>query len=637
MKRLSRILAASRFGVAAALASSILVPSHALAQKLPGATPPPGPFQLPAPAPVPTSAPQQTVKTTIVHSQPTLSPAGVLYNSALNDFKAGRTDAAVAKLRQFSGKYPKDATARGLLGYLELRESQTSPNALVTASRDLGAAVALQPKNVVNRSNYASALLQQKRWADAAVQLRVVAQMQPNDTTTQLRLAGSLGELGRTQEANALYAKIVQSPSCPPFALFQYGITLAQAQKDAAAAKLFDRAAKLEPTNAAAWNDAGICYERAGSDKDAARCLAQAVKLGPTDPYRTRFVYGTALARLGRSADAIQQFRYITTMQPTSQPAWFNLGLVNDRAGHIDDALAAYGQARQLAPNHVPTLLNTCRLLIEKGQTSDAIDILSGASQAQPKVEVLHAALGAAYLQESKPVQTRSEWESALVLDPGDNLTRARLAQLYLNDSEWAKALAEYNVLVKAAPDSDSMLNQRAEALEQLKQYSPAMDDLRRALALNPKNAIAWNNLGTIQEHLSHTADALAAYRKAAALSPTLTEAKTNIGRLTGHPSASPPPIIPGGIVVQPSAPIKAVPATSQPQPVTIPAAVPPATVQPTPSAPSAASSQSTPVVSVPAVPAPQTPGTSGSAANQSSSTPSTASQAVSGSGTIKP
>jgi len=423
---------------------------------------------------------------------------------------------------------PSDPVARGLLGYLELRQEQNVDE----ATSDLEAAVKLDPKNMTNQSNLASAYLQQQKWAQAIPILRLVEASKPGDGFTGARLAGALAETGDLTDSLPIYAKIVKFPNCPEAVIKNYALTLARDKQYAAAAAEYDKVAAMDPTDAAAWDSAGICYATIGKQQDAVSRLAVSLKLGPEDPYRTRFLYATALAETGQNDAAVKQFKYVTVLKPDEFAGWYNLGLVEERMGHVPDAIAAYQQARQLAPDNTSTLLNLAGLLVKSGEVADAVDELSGAVQQQPTNAALHRGLATAYLAQQNSTAAETELKTALTIDPADDLTRAELAQLYSTNKDWPNALAEYQILSKVAPDSDALQNQLGETLEQLKRYSDALPYLQRAIEINPKNAIAWNDLGAVHEQTGQLPEALADYKKAVALDPSMVEAQSNAGRL---------------------------------------------------------------------------------------------------------
>jgi Flp pilus assembly protein TadD len=495
--------------------------------------------------------------------KPAVSPATTLFGQAASDYQAGRLDKAATELRSYIALKPSDAIARGLLGYLELK----SGGDIDRATADLVAAVKLDPKDVTNINNLATAYVEQRKWSTAVPLLRQVSSAQPKDVIAKARLASALAQSGDIPTALAIYAKLVAQPNCPLPVVQNDAMTLAHVQRYAEAAAMYDRASALDPTDAAAWNSAGICYSKVGKEQDAVRCLGEALKLGPADPYRTRFLYATALAETGQVDAALKQFQYTTVLKPDEFAGWYNVGLLNQRLGQDKDAIAAYEQAHQLAPENDAAILNLTAEQIKTGQTSDAITLIQSALQQNPKDESLHAGLAAVYITQANIPAAESEFKTALTLKPDDNLTRAKLADLYADSKDWKDAEPEYEILAKAAPDSDSLLNQLGESLQQLRRYPEAQTALQHAVELNPKNAIAWNNLGAVHEQLGQVKAAIADYKKAAQLDPTMTEPRANLARLS---AAASKPLKPDASV-QPASQFVA------PQASASPAAQPPA------------------------------------------------------------
>ena len=86
---------------------------------------------------------------------------------ALQDAREGRLDAALAAVRLLVKRQPKDADALQILGLLLTQAGEQAQ-----ALHHLGRAVAMAPSVAGYRNNYANALMNAGRAADAVAQLR---------------------------------------------------------------------------------------------------------------------------------------------------------------------------------------------------------------------------------------------------------------------------------------------------------------------------------------------------------------------------------------------------------------------------------------------------------------------------------
>lgn len=76
---------------------------------------------------------------------------------------------------------------------------------------------------------------------------------------------------------------------------------------------------------------------------------------GTTEDARRHMVRGVAAIEMAKSdaelAGAEEEFRIATEIDPAMAAAWFNLGAVQSRMGHLEEAIASYNHYLDLAPN----------------------------------------------------------------------------------------------------------------------------------------------------------------------------------------------------------------------------------------------------------------------------------------------
>jgi len=88
--------------------------------------------------------------------------------------------------------------------------------------------------------------------------------------------------------------------------------------------------------------------------------------------------YGPAHNDLGvlelkkdRYYEAANEFEWARKLMPGHPDPRMNLALTLEKAGRIDEALATYGTALEVYPNHVPTMQALTRLQIRHNRTDD--------------------------------------------------------------------------------------------------------------------------------------------------------------------------------------------------------------------------------------------------------------------------
>lgn len=97
--------------------------------------------------------------------------------------------------------------------------------------------------------------------------------------------------------------------------------------------------------------DRGMEALRAGQSEEALRLFEEAVETTPTDA-RAREMLGIALSMCGNQTRAKEELDRASALAPTDASIHYNLGLVCERAGLRQEAIAAYHTSLQADPTH---------------------------------------------------------------------------------------------------------------------------------------------------------------------------------------------------------------------------------------------------------------------------------------------
>jgi tetratricopeptide (TPR) repeat protein len=125
------------------------------------------------------------------------------------------------------------------------------------------------------------------------------------------------------------------------------GERLVREGRPAQAIPRLERAARLLPKDARAWNHLGLAYHDAGRLDDAQRAYTQATVLDRTLS-AARFNLGCVLFERGDAEGAARELGAYLTGQPGSEPAWLMLATAQLRARQADAAERSFLQALKL-------------------------------------------------------------------------------------------------------------------------------------------------------------------------------------------------------------------------------------------------------------------------------------------------
>lgn len=175
-----------------------------------------------------------------------------------------------------------------------------------------------------------------------------------------------------------------------------------------------------------------------------------------------------------------------------------NLGTIQRRQGHYDDAAKSFAYALNIAPLSVPILLNRASLFLELGKNELArADYSLVLDREKNNREAL---LMRAYIDvKARNFRSaRMDYDSLLKEHPLDYSGRFGLANLEQADGRPPQALDILNKMLVGNPEDAALYIARAGVERDLKHDDLALIDLETALKLNTSQADAYLMRGQI-------------------------------------------------------------------------------------------------------------------------------------------
>lgn len=143
--------------------------------------------------------------------------------------------------------------------------------------------------------------------------------------------------------------------------------------------------------------------------------------------------------------------------------------------------------------------------------------------------EVLNA-LGAVYMEQSRPDRAKEVFEKAADLNPPHLPSCYNLGRLKQMAGDNEGAIVIYKAIVKQEPKFGLAWNNMGVAYREIGEPDEAISCFRRAVAFEPDLAEAWNNLGVAQDEAHLIENAATSYQKAIEIAPDYASAHFNLG-----------------------------------------------------------------------------------------------------------
>ena len=151
---------------------------------------------------------------------------------------------------------------------------------------------------------------------------------------------------------------------------------------------LFQHALEVTQNNYFAHNNLGAALAKKGRTEDAISHFQEAIRLQPDGAYAYCNL-GNALYQKGQIDAAIRQFQEAARLKPDSAMIHYNLGIALANAGQADAAISQFKEAIRLEPAYPEAVGTLASALDGQGNHAEAIRFYQAALKAQPDQEGL--------------------------------------------------------------------------------------------------------------------------------------------------------------------------------------------------------------------------------------------------------
>jgi len=266
-------------------------------------------------------------------------------------------------------------------------------------------------------------------WETAAAYYAPAAAMLPGNVDLQRRAGAALSESGRSEEAlHYLGRAVTLDPSSS--VTRQYLAMSASDAGDADRAELGLREAVRRNVQPRVF--LALLGEHAlgrGDPTTAVTAFVSALRLGQPDvPARIRLA--DALDRLGRKADARDQYRTTVARKPDSAQARDALARFHHLAGDLDDAVREFREAVRLDPGEPVFWNNLGTAHRSRREFPAALEALETATRLAPRMVDPGYNRGQVYEALGSEEEARRQYLLALELDPSFSPARQALGRI---------------------------------------------------------------------------------------------------------------------------------------------------------------------------------------------------------------
>ena len=197
--------------------------------------------------------------------------------------------------------------------------------------------------------------------------------------------------------------------------------------------------------------------------------------------------------------EATKIFEHYTTQKPDNAWGHFMLGLSASKSGELPKAEKAFETALTIDPDHLKSLTNLSRVLIDQKRYDSALDKLMHAGDIAPNSNEVYRLMGRAYHAQGKTEDAVTAYRRAIELDDKDVWSMNNLGLVFLEAKRAEEALPLLAKAVELKKDVPAFHNNLGMALEHTGRFGAAATAYTGALTADPAYDKAKQNLTRVE------------------------------------------------------------------------------------------------------------------------------------------
>jgi len=209
-----------------------------------------------------------------------------------------------------------------------------------------------------------------------------------------------------------------------------------------------------------------------------------------------------------------------------------NLGTIYSQIKQIDKAILLFEESIKKFPDCIEAYPNLANVLMAKGRSNTAKNILNEAIELNPKYLRSYSIMAGILVGEGNLQKAEFFLKKSLEINPKDINALVNLGCILKDSGNPMQAEKFLKDALKINPSFDFALTNLGAVLNELEKFDEGEQYLRKALSINSSSPMALNNLGNILSNKKNNKEAELCYRKAIEIKSDFSIAYNNLGSL---------------------------------------------------------------------------------------------------------
>jgi arylsulfatase A-like enzyme/Tfp pilus assembly protein PilF len=213
-----------------------------------------------------------------------------------------------------------------------------------------------------------------------------------------------------------------------------------------------------------------------------------------------RLTLGLNEQRMGKDAEALDQFRAVLAAEPTSALAHLDAGLSYYNLHQYDPAGKELNAALAISPGYAKAEIWLAKTLAQKGEFDQAAAQFNQVLRENSDSFDAHDGLGTLAAMRGDWNESEKQLKAALSIEPGAAETHNTLGNVYLRKGEMALARGEFEEAVRLKPNYAAAHYDLGMTLVALKEIDGARSEFQKALSADPNYLPAREALARMEK-----------------------------------------------------------------------------------------------------------------------------------------
>ena len=234
----------------------------------------------------------------------------------------------------------------------------------------------------------------------------------------------------------------------------------------------------------------------------------------------------------GKIKEALEIYNLLIQNKIYDPRIFNNLGTIYSQIKQIDKAILLFEESIKKFPDCIEAYPNLANVLMAKGRSNTAKNILNEAIELNPKYLRSYSIMAGILVGEGNLQKAEFFLKKSLEINPKDINALVNLACVLKDSGNPKQAEKFLKDALKINPSFDFALTNLGAVLNELEKFDEGEQYLRKALSINSSSPMALNNLGNILSNKKNNKEAELCYRKAIEIKSDFSIAYNNLGSL---------------------------------------------------------------------------------------------------------